>query len=113
MSIDVYGCQKYFDPHLIHVLFQELHNLEVNLVETQREQKIHEERLAQREAELYEREKQLLFKELEITMKQQQQRSHPVSVTPTPKKRKNFGKRLLKKQSSSSTTNMISAPSGE
>ena len=81
-------------------------------METQREQKIHEERLAAREAELYEREKMLLFKELEITMKQQQAQQ-PGVMTPTPKKRKNFRKRLLKKESSTSTSNMISGPSGK
>ena len=93
--------------------FQELHNLEVNLVEAQREQKILEERLAAREAELYEREKQLLVRELDIAMKQQQQQQQPLSVTPTPKKRKNLRKRWLKNESSGSSSNVISAPSGK
>ena len=86
----------------------------MNLVETQREQKIHEERLAAREAELYEREKMLRFKEIEIQMKHLQAQQLPVSVmTPTPKKRKNFRKRLLKKESSNSMSSMISGPSGK
>ena len=90
---------------------QELHNLEVNLVETQREQKMHEERLKQREAELAERELTLLQRELNIMIVQQQQQ--PQTTTPTPKKRKGkFRKRLLKKEPSSSSSSMISAPSG-
>jgi len=95
----------------IRVREYELHNLEVNLVEAQREQKILEERLAAREAELYEREKQLLVRELDIAMKQQQQQQQPLSVTPTPKKRKNLRKRWLKNESSGSSSNVISAPS--
>merc|ERR1719215_2599518 len=41
----------------------------------------------------------------------QQQAQQPGVMTPTPKKRKNFRKRLLKKESSTSTSNMISGPS--
>ena len=91
---------------------QELHNLEVNLVETQREQKMHEERLKQREAELAERELTLLQRELNIMIVQQQQQ--PQTTTPTPKKRKGkFRKRLLKKEPSTSSSSMISGPSGK
>jgi len=94
----------------IRVKENELHNLEVNLVETQREQKMHEERLKQREAELAERELTLLQRELNIMIVQQQQQ--PQTTTPTPKKRKGkFRKRLLKKEPSSSSSSMISAPS--
>eukprot|EP00092_Neocalanus_flemingeri_P007352 GFUD01007939.1.p1 GENE.GFUD01007939.1~~GFUD01007939.1.p1 ORF type:complete len:1128 (-),score=188.67 GFUD01007939.1:37-3420(-) len=94
----------------IRVKENELHNLEVNLVETQREQKMHEERLKQREAELAERELTLLQRELNIMIVQQQQQPH--TTTPTPKKRKGkFRKRLLKKEPSSSSSSMISAPS--
>jgi len=95
----------------IRVKEYELHNLEVNLVEAQREQKIKEERLAQREAVLLEREKQLLYREVNIAMKQQQQQQQPLSITPTPKKRKFRSKLKAKKESSSSSSNMISAPS--
>ena len=94
-----------------HLIYQELHNLEVNLVETQREQKMHEERLKQREAELAERELTLLQRELNIMIVQQQQQ--PTTTTPTPKKRKGkFRKRLLKKEPSSSSSSLISGPSG-
>ena len=86
---------------------QELHNLEVNLVETQREQRLQEKRLQQREAELAERELTLLQRELHVMMAQQQ----PSQAIPTPKKRKGkFKKNKLKKESSSSS--MISGPSG-
>ena len=89
---------------------QELHNLEVNLVETQREQKLHEQRLQRREAELAERELTLLQRELNIMMAQQQ----PNMAKPTPNKRKGKFKKkmLLKKESSNSNSSMISAPSG-
>merc|ERR1719206_1611842 len=94
----------------IRVKENELHNLEVNLVETQREQKMHEERLKQREAELAERELTLLQRELNIMIVQQQQQ--PQTTTPTPKKRKGkFRKRLLKKKPSTSSSSMISGPS--
>jgi len=94
----------------IRVKENELHNLEVNLVETQREQKMHEERLKQREAELAERELTLLQRELNIMIVQQQQQ--PQTTTPTPKKRKGkFRKRLLKKEPSTSSSSMISGPS--
>jgi len=92
----------------IRVKEQELHSLEVDLVETQREQKMQEERLKQREAELAERELTLLQRELNIMINQQQ----PQVTTPTPKKRKGkFKKRLLKKEASTSSNSMISAPS--
>merc|ERR1719483_1991569 len=88
----------------IRVKENELHNLEVNLVETQREQKMHEERLKQREAELAEREHTLLQRELNIMIHN--------TTTPTPKKRKGkFRKRLLKKEPSSYSSSMISGPS--
>ena len=89
---------------------QELHNLEVNLVETQREQKLHEQRLQRREAELAERELTLLQRELNVMMAQQQ----PSMARPTPNKRKGKFKKkmLLKKESSNSTSSMISGPSG-
>ena len=68
--------------------------------------------MKQREAVLLEREKQLLYREVNLAMKQQQQQ--PVSVTPTPKKRSSkFLKLKAKKESSSSSSNMISAPSGK
>ena len=89
-------------------VLQELHNLEVNLVETQRVQRLQEQRLQQREAELAERELTLLQRELHVMMAQQQ----PSQAIPTPKKRKGKFKKkmLLKKESSSSS--MISGPSG-
>ena len=87
-----------------------LHSLEVDLVETQREQKMKEELLKQREAELEEREMTLLQRELNIMIHQQQ----PQVTTPTPKKRKGkFRKRLLKKEPSTASNSMISGPSGE
>ena len=91
-------------------MLQELHNLEVNLVETQREQRLQEKRLQQREAELAERELTLLQRELHVMMAQQQ----PSQAIPTPKKRKGKFKKkmLLKKESSNSNSSMISAPSG-
>jgi mitogen-activated protein kinase kinase kinase 9 len=94
----------------IRVKEQELHSLEVDLVETQREQKMKEELLKQREAELEEREMTLLQRELNIMIHQQQ----PQVTTPTPKKRKGkFRKRLLKKEPSTASNSMISGPSGE
>lgn len=94
----------------IRVKENELHNLEVNLERTEREQKMHEEWLKQREAELAERELTLLQRELNIMIVQQQHQPH--ATTPTPKKRKGkFRKRLLKKEPSSSSSSMISAPS--
>jgi len=92
----------------IRVKEQELHSLEVDLVETQREQKMKEELLKQREAELEEREMTLLQRELNIMIHQQQ----PQVTTPTPKKRKGkFRKRLLKKEPSTASNSMISGPS--
>ena len=95
-------------PLKLLAVLQELHNLEVNLVETQREQRLQEQRLQQREAELAERELTLLQRELHVMMAQQQ----PSQSIPTPKKRKGKFKKkmLLKKESSSSS--MISGPSG-
>ena len=73
---------------------------------------MHEERLKQREAELAERELTLLQRELNIMIVQQQQQ--PQTTTPTPKKRKGkFRKRLLKKEPSTSSSSMISGPSGK
>ena len=73
---------------------------------------MHEEWLKQREAELAERELTLLQRELNIMIVQQQHQPH--ATTPTPKKRKGkFRKRLLKKEPSSSSSSMISAPSGK
>ena len=79
-------------------------------METQREQKLHEQRLQRREAELAERELTLLQRELNIMMAQQQ----PNMAKPTPNKRKGKFKKkmLLKKESANSSSSMISAPSG-
>lgn len=82
-------------------------------METQREQRMQEERLKQREAELEQREYSVMQRELNIIMMGQQQQSATTApnLTPTPKKRKGkFRKRLLKKEPSLSSSSIISGP---
>ena len=97
-------------------MFQELRSKEAELDDKQREQRIAEERLKQREAELAEREIDLLQRELYIMIQQQNQQNQAMGITPTPKKRKGHFKknrlRSLKKDVSTSSTSIISSPSG-
>ena len=76
----------------------------MDLEKTQHQQTEKENLLAEREAAIHKREMELLEREFQMTLIQQQ--------TPTPKKRKsNFKKKFKDKKSSGS--NIISGPSGE
>ena len=94
-------CVEFLEEFL---LFQELHQLEVDLEKTQHQQTEKENALAMREAELQKREMELFEREFQMAMIQQQ--------TPTPKKRKSHFKKKFKDKKSSGS-NIISGPSGK
>ena len=87
--------------------------MEAELDDKRREQRVAEERLKQREAALDEREIDLLQRELNMMIQQQQ----GVNATPTPHRRRGkFTKsrlKLLTKKDSAQSSAIISLPSGK